>query len=171
MATLNVSDLNRQGKVFVGANSQAANHIAVTTAMTGLILWNPPSSNRKLVLIDWGFLYTTAPGGINQVGLAIGTATTTLPTSVTLADNVATAADGSGNVGQGVVYKAATLAAAPKAYRWMHNTMATSSSGVSVNVDRVDGSIILAPGATVCTTVVQATAAGMAHFTWAELPL
>lgn len=173
MATLNVSDLNRQGKVFVGANVSAKSVIAVTTAMTGLILWNPPSSNRKLVLIDAGFVWTTVPGAVHNLGIAVAAATTVLPTSLTVSGRSAVAADGSGNVGQGVTYDAATLTAAPVAQRWFGG--AAWASGANVGpyqaIDRIDGSIILVPGATAALTVVTTTAVGMGHFTWAELPV
>src|SRR5438552_10021519 len=108
MATLNVSDLNRQGKVFVGANVSAKSVIAVAAAMTGLVLWNPPSSNKKLVLVDVGFAYTTVPGALHNLGIAVMVANNALPTSLTVAGRSAIAADGSGNVGQGVVWDAAT---------------------------------------------------------------
>ena len=173
MATLNVSDLNRQGKVFVGGNVSAKSVIAVTAAMTGLILWNPPSSNRKLVLIDAGFVWTTVPGAVHNLGVAVLAATTVLPTSLTVSGRSAIAADGSGNVGQGVTYDAATLNAAPVAQRWFSGAAWGSSVGVSPYqaIDRIDGSIILVPGATAALTVVTTTAVGMGHFTWAELPV
>lgn len=172
MATLNVADLNRQGKVFVGANVSAKSHIAVTTSMTGLILWNPPSSNRKVILIDWTFAYTTAPAAVHNVGLALAASTTVLPTSLTVAGRSATSADGAGNIPQAVVWDAATLVAAPVAVRWPFGSAFGSSVALNPTqfVDRVDGSIILVPGAAVMTTVVTTTAVGMASFTWAEVP-
>lgn len=171
MATLNVSDLNRQGKVFVAANVSAKSHIAVAAAMTGLIVWNPPGSGVKLVMVDVGFAYTTAPAAIHNIGLAMMTANQTLPTSLTVAGRSATAADGSGNVPKAIAWDAATLPAAPVAVRWMWGTMATGSVGFAGMSERLDGSLVVVPGAAICTTVVTTTAAGMAHFTWAEVPV
>ncbi len=171
MATLNVSDLNRQGKVFTAANVSAKNHIAVTTAMTGLILYNPWGSNVKLVLIDVGFVYTTAPAALHNLGLAMMTANTTVPTSLTAAGSPSSAADGSGNVGKGIAWDTATLPAAPVARRWNFGVLGTGSVQPTQFMDRVDGSLIVVPGAAVCTTVVTTTAIGMAHMTWAELPV
>lgn len=171
MATLNVADLNRQGRVFVAANVSAKNHIAVTTVMTGLILWNPPSSRVKVVMIDWGFVYTTAPAAVHNLGLAQATATTVLPTSLTPAGRTATSADGSGNVGQAVAYDAATLNAAPVAVRWSFGLSTAAASVVEGFNDRLDGSLVLVPGAALTTAVVTTTAVGMASFTWAEIPL
>lgn len=169
MATLNVSDLNRQGKVFVGANVSAKSVIAVTTSMTGLILWNPPSSNKKLILIDTGFVYTTVPAALHNLGVAVMVANQVLPTSLTVAGRSAIAADGSGNIGQGIVWDAATLPAAPVAVRWFDGTLATGAVGNYQANDRIDGSLILVPGAAACLTVVTTTAVGMGHFTWAEV--
>jgi hypothetical protein len=168
MASIDVSALNRQGKVFVGANVSAKSVIAVTTAMTGLILWNPPSSNKKLILIDFGFVWTTVPGAVHNIGLAVQSATTVLPTTLTVAGRSATAADGSGNVGAGIVWDAATVVT-PVAVRWFNGTLATGGVGNYQANDRVDGSVVVVPGAAVMLTVVTTTAVGMGHFTWAEV--
>ena len=118
MATLNAADLNRQGKAFVGANVSAKSVIAVTAAMTGLILWNPAGSNKKLVLVDVGFVYTTVPAALHNIGIAVQNANNTAPATVTVAGRSAVSADGSNNTGVGIVYDAATLAAAPVAVGW-----------------------------------------------------
>ncbi len=172
MASIDVASLNRQGKVFVGANVSAKSVIAVTAAMTGLILWNPPSSNKKLVLIDAGFVWTTVPAAVHNLGIAVQAATVVLPTSLTVAGRSATAADGSGNIGAGVVWDAATIVA-PIAVRWFSGAAWGTSVGVSPYqaVDRIDGSIVLVPGAAAALTVVTTTAVGMGHFTWAEFNL
>jgi hypothetical protein len=168
MATLNVADLNRQGKVFVGANVSAKSVIAVTAAMTGLILWNPTGSGKKLVLVDLGFAYTTAPAALHNIGVAMMTASQVLPTSLTVAGRSAIAADGSGAIPAGIVWDAATLPAAPVAVRWFNGTLATGGVGNYQANDRVDGSLVVVPGAALCLTVVTTTAIGMGHFTWAE---
>ncbi len=171
MATLNVADLNRQGKVFVAANVSAKSVIAVTTSMTGLIVWNPPGSGVKLVMIDAGFAYTTAPAALHNIGIAMMTSNNAVPTSLTVSGRSATAADGSGNVGKAVAWDAATLPAAPVAVRWMWGTMATGSVGFAGMSERLDGSLVVAPGAAICLTVVTTTAVGMGSFTWAEVPV
>ncbi len=166
MATLNTADMNRQGKVFVGANVSVKSVIAVTAAMTGLILWNPPSSTKKLVLIDAGFSWTTAPGAVHNLGIGVLNSTTVLPTSVTVSGRSAIAADGSGNVGQGITYDAATLAAAPVAVRWFGGA-ATGVSAYQLQ-DRPEGAIVLVPGATACLIGLTTTLLGVGSFTWAE---
>ncbi len=170
MATLNVADLNRQGRVFTGANVSAKSVIAVTAAMTGLILWNPPGSNKKLILVDAGFVYTTAPGAIHNLGIGVMAANNTLPTSLTAAGSPSTSADGAGSPAVGIVWDAATLPVAPVARRWFNGTLATGGVGNYQANDRIDGSIILVAGAAACLIVVTTTAVGMGHFTWAEVP-
>ncbi len=170
MATLNVSDLNRQGKVFTGANVSAKNVVAVSTTATGLILWNPPGSTKKFILIDTGFVYTTAPAALHNLGVAIMAASNVLPTGLTVAGSPAACADGSGITGSGIVWDAATLPVAPVARRWFAGTYATGSTSPYQANDRIDGSLILVPGAAAVLTVVTTTAVGMGHFTWAEVP-
>ncbi len=170
MATLNVADLNRNGRVFTGANVSAKSVIAVTASMTGLILWNPMGSGKKLVLVDAGFSYTTAPAALHNIGIALMVATNAIPTSLTVAGSPASSADGAGVAGVGIVWDAATLPVAPVARRWMWGTMATGSVGFAQMSERLDGSLILVPGAAACLTVVTTTAVGMGSFTWAEVP-
>lgn len=170
MATLNVADLNRQGKVFTGANVSAKSVIAVTTSMTGLILYNPNGSGVKLVLVDAGFVYTTAPAALHNVGIAIMATNITAPSSLTVAGSPAASADGAGTVGKGIVWDAATLPAAPVARRWFNGTLATGGTNNYNGETRIDGSLILVPGSAACLTVVTTTAVGMGHFTWAEVP-
>lgn len=177
MATLNVADLNRQGKVFTAANTSAKSVIAVTTAMTGLILYNPPGSGVKAILIDAGFVWTTAPAAVHNIGIALAIPHPTAPSSLTVAGSPAKAADGSDRSGAVIAYDAATLPVAPVARRWFLNGLfqSTTAAGVTLaantSTERIDGSLILVPGAVACLTVVTTTAVGMGHFTWAEVPV
>ena len=171
MATLNVADLNRQGKVYVGANVSAKSVVAVSTTATGLILYNPFGSGRKLALVDAGFVYTTATAALHNLGMAVMPTSQTVPTGLTVAGRSAIAADGSGGTGVGIVWDAATLPVAPVAVRWFGGTNATGSSSMYQFNDRIDGSIVLVPGSALVLTVVTTTAIGMGHFTWAEYPV
>lgn len=170
MATLNVADLNRQGKLFVGANVSAKSVVAVSTTATGLILWNPVGSGRKLVLVDAGWSWTTVPGALHNIGIAVAPASQVLPTSLTVSGRSAIAADGSGNIGVGITWDAATLPVAPVAVRWFAG--AAWVSGASVGPyqisERIDGSIVLVPGAVAVLAALTTTAIGVGHFTWAE---
>ena len=171
MATLNVSDLNRQGKVFTAANVSAKSVIAVTTSMTGLIIYNPVGSNVKAVLIDVGFVYTTAPAALHNIGVAVMNYHPSAPGTLTVAGSPAQSADGSGKAGSVVAWDAAALPVAPVARRWFNGTLATGGVGNYMANDRIDGSLVLIPGTAACLTVVTTTAVGMGHFTWAEVPV
>lgn len=173
MATLNVADLNRQGKVFTAANVSAKSVIAVTTAMTGLIIYNPAGSGKKLVLIDVGWVWTTVPGAVHNMGIAMTLTNAVAPVTVTAAGSPAQAADGSGAAATAIAYDAATFGVAPVARRWISGASWGTSVGVSPYqaINRLDGSLVVAPGASAMLTVVTTTAVGMGSFTWAEVPV
>ena len=177
MATLNTADLNRQGKVFVAANVSAKSVIAVTTAMTGVLLYNPAGSNKKLIIIDGGFVWTTAPGAVHNIGWALATPVQVGqggPTSLTAIGSGVLAADGSGAANNAVAraYDAATIVTAGVPVRWFMGATWGSSVGVSpyTSRDEVEGALVVVPGAAVMFTVVTTTAVGMGSMTWAEVP-
>jgi hypothetical protein len=172
MSNLDVAGYNRKGQVFVAANTSAKSVIAVTTAMTGVILYNPAGSNKKLVIVDAGWVYTTAPGALHNLGLAIAAPNTTVPSSLTTIGSGVLAADGSGNAGASMAraFDAATLPIAPVPVRWFGGAIATGGTNTYQIQDHVDGSIILVPGAVLTFTVVTTTAVGMGSLTWIEVP-
>ncbi len=170
MATINVSDLNRQGKVFVAANVSTKNFVAVSTTATGLMVYNPFGSGVKVVLIDASFQYVTGPTAVTQVGIAVMNSNTAVPTSLTVSGRSAVAADGSGNVPKAIAWDAATLPAAPVAVRWSFGSCGTAVTTAAL-VDRIDGSIILVPGALAILCGLTTTAAGVGAFTWTEVPV
>lgn len=172
MATLNVSDLNRQGKVFNAANVSAKTMSTVSTTATGLIIYNPMGSGVKVVLIDCGFAWTTVPAAIHKLGIGVMASSPTVPTSLTAAGAPAAAADGSGNTGRALAYDAATLPVAPVARRWFGGAAwITGGAGEApyMMTERIDGSIILVPGAAAQIISETTAAVGVAHFTWAEV--
>jgi hypothetical protein len=172
MATLNVSDLNRQGKVFTAANVSAKSIVAVSTTATGLMVYNPNGSGVNLVLIDMGWAFTTAPAAVVQVGVALMPTNPAVPTSLTVAGSPAADAGGRGQVGAGVAWDAATLPVAPVARRWSLSADFESAVGsplVSCN-DRIDGSLIVVPGALAIICALTTTGVGVGSLTWAEIP-
>ncbi len=173
MATINVADLNRQGKVFTAANVSAKTVSVVGTAMTGLVVYNPVSSGKKLVLLDVGFTWTTAPVAVHQLGIGVMNSSSTAPSSLTASGSPAQSADGTGFVGAGIAWDTATLPVAPTARRWFGGSIYASAAGNSpyMMADRVDGSIIIAPGAAMCIIALTTAASGAGHMTWAEYPV
>lgn len=172
MSNIDTAGFNRKGQLFVAANVSAKSVIAVTTSMTGVILYNPVGSGKKLIVTSVGFVYTTAPAALHNMGLALGAASVVVPTSVTAIGSGVLAADGSGGSGASVakVYDAATLPAAPVAVRWFGGVVATGSVSPYQFNDKVDGELAVVPGATLSFTVVTTTAVGMGSIAWFEVP-
>lgn len=176
MSNIALADYNRAGQMFTGANVSGKSVIAVTTSMTGLILYNPVNSGKKLLLTHAGFVWTTAPAAVHNIGIAIMKANAAAPTSLTPAGNSAQALDGSASVGVGICYDAATLPTAPVAVRWIGGNLYQAASAVGTTiagyqiVDYIDGGIALVPGSAACLTVVTTTAVGMGSFNWVEVP-
>jgi hypothetical protein len=172
MSTLNVADYNRLGQVYCVANVAAKNHIAVNATQTGLSVFNPFGSGKKLIIVDWGFVWTTVPAAVHQVGLGMVKGQYSIPTSITAL--TIKPADGRGITCNSVAIAADTLVylAAPVAIRWGTGAAYGDSTGVSPynSQDQIDGSIVCVPGSGVCTIGLTTTAAGMASFTWIEVP-
>lgn len=164
---------SRLGQVYSAANVSAKSVIAVTTAMTGVIIYNPLGSTKNLLLIDAGFAWTTAPAAVHNLGIAIGPSAAT-PTSLTAIGSGVKCLNGQGNASTSITgaYDAATFAAAPVACRWIGGAVYGSGVGESPYrlLDNTDGAIMLTPGSFACLTVVTTTAVGVGHMTWVELP-
>jgi len=172
MATINVADLNRQGKVFTAANAAAATLSVVGTAMTGLALYNPPGSNVKLILLEAGFAWVTVPAAQQTIGVAMTVPHSTAPSSPTA--GTVYAADGSATGGKALAYTALTVPVAPVVRQWIRGVI-WFTSGVSVQSHeastRLDGNLIVVPGATVHLAALTTAPSGVGHFVWAELPM
>ena len=173
MSTLNVADYNRMGQVFCAANVAAKNHIAAATTQTGLSIFNPYGSGVKLIIVDWGFVWTSVPAAVHNVGLGMVKGETALPTSITQV--VIKPADGSavGSRSRAIAADTLVYATAPVAIRWSRGAAYGTSVAVSPYEaqDKVDGALVCIPGSGVCTIAITTTAAGMASFTWIEVPI
>ena len=163
---------NRKGQLFVAANVSAKSVIAVTTVMTGVILYNPAGSGKVALIKDAGFVWTTAPAAVHNVGLALAAPHPTVPASLTAIGSGVLLANGTGNAGTAVcrAYDAATLPVAPVAVRWFLGAAYGSGVGESPfpAIDYVDGAVALVPGAVMTFAAVTTTAVGMGSVTWAE---
>ena len=174
MSNIDLASYNRQGKLFVAANVAAKSVIAVTTAMTGVILHNPAGSNKKILIVDAGWVWTTVPGAVHNIGLALAAPNATAPASLTAIGSWVLAADGSGasTAAVGRAYDAATLAVAPVIVRWLGGAAWGTTVGVSPFAihDYIDGALALVPGATLTFAAVTTTAVGMGSVSWVEVP-
>ena len=173
MASFDVASYNRLGQVFSAANVSAKSVIAVTAAMTGVILYNPPGSGKKLVVINGGFAWTTVAAAAHNLGWGLMTKNDALPTSLTAIGSGVLSADGSGAASNAVgrAYDAATLPAAPIAVRWFGGSAYSTGAGIGpyqLN-DAIDGALILVPGSALAMIAVTTTAVGLGSVTWAEV--
>ena len=173
MSNIDLASYNRQGKLFVAANVSAKSVIAVTTAMTGLILHNPTGSGKKLLIVDAAFVWTTAPSAVEQVGIALAAPNATAPATLTVIGSGVLNADGSGAATSAVgrAYDAATLPVAPVAVRWFGGAAGAAALGPTAPHDYIDGAIALVPGATLTFATVTDTAVGMGSISWVEVPV
>ncbi len=172
---MDLTSYNRLGQVFTAANVSAKSVIAVTTSMTGLILFNPPGSGKNLLIADVGFVWTTAPAAVHNLGFATSFQGQVALSGTTAAGSAVRQSNGSGNAGNSVTqaYVAVTVATAPVACRWFGGGVYGSGVGESpyMMIDKTDGAVMLVPGAIGCLTVVTTTAVGMASITWIEVPV
>ncbi len=175
MSNLDVASFNRKGQVFTAANVSAKSVIAVTTAMTGVILSNPFGSGKKFIVVNGGFSWTTVPGAVHNLGWGMVASVALGPTSLTTIGSGVLAADGSGGAGAsfGKAYDAATFVTAPVAVRWFGGAAWGTSVGVSPYQisDEPDGALIVAPGASLCMIALTTTAVGVGSVTWIEVPV
>lgn len=177
MSNLDIRAFNANHQLFGAANVSAKSVIAVTTGMTGLLLYNPNGSGKDAFLVEAGFVWTTAPAAVHNIGIAVAPPNVTAPSSLTASGSPAASLDGL--VSQsGVVkaYDAATVPVAPIAMHWFGGNLYQAASAVGTTiagyqmVTQLDGKIKLAPGSVACLTVVTTTAVGMGHFSWIEVP-
>lgn len=173
MSNLDRLAYNRNGQLFTAANVSAKSVIAVTAAMTGVILYNPPGSTKILFVVDAAWAWTTAPAAVHNLGLAVMAPSIVVPTSVTAIGSGVLSGLGTGNAGASVAraYDAATLAAAPVMHRINFGAAYGSGVGESPHalIDYVDGALAVQPGGAVCFAAVTTTAVGLGSISWIEL--
>lgn len=157
------------GRVFSAASSAAvATTAAAATTWTGLGVANPTGSGKNIILLEfsWGLsvvgpdegilgLMTATDGGF-AAAVTVRCAKFGAGTSIAYADDGATIVS---PVLERVVSTYGTGAI-------------TTWQGAPAQVYNIDGSIILAPGRSVCTyTTTACTAAFQFSFLWEEVPV
>lgn len=170
---MDISNYSRIGQAFAAANVSAKSVIAVTTAMTGLILLNPFGSGKIAVVASVNFVWTTVPAAMHQIGIAVQNVGSAGLSSLTAIGSGVQSADGLATRGASVcqAYDAATFATAPVAIRWCGAALyssAVAQQAYSIR-DDVDGAISLRPGTALALTTVTTTAVGMGSISWFEV--
>ena len=165
------------GDAYHAASTGAVTVSTVSTTITGLVLHNPPTSTVDLVVRDFTFAPSSAPGA-SIVGLNISAVleTTTL-SSVTamVIHNAYSQGSGieftptGGRDSQGLVSSAATAATAPVWFRAMSGVVASTTLNPTRYVAELNGSLILPPGAFCALGYLTTAVLGLAGVSWAEV--
>ena len=173
--SFDIYDYNRQGKAFVAANTAAVALTAVSVTTTGLIVFNPIGSGKKLVFTDWGYASSAVGTGVGNLGIALMPANVTAVTNTT--PIVVQAADGSGAGTQSVARASSsvTLPAAGVAVKWLGGNIwvtgvSTGDAPYQWGGD-LNGSLIVVPGAAIHFTIVTTVMTGLGSFSWVEIPV
>ena len=173
MANIDRLSYNRAGQLFTASNVAAKSVVAVSTTATGVILYNPVGSNKVLAIVDAGWAWTTFPGGVHNIGMAIMAPNVTTPTGLTAIGSGVLSGSGSGNAAGSVAraYDAATLPAAPVMQRISFGAAWGSSVGVSPHclIDYIDGALMVQPGGALAFAAVTTTAIGLGSISWIEI--
>lgn len=170
MPTLDVATPNRLGQVFQACNAAGVILTVVGTVVTGFILSNPYGSGKKLVLVDAAFVPTTVPAATYALGIATGfspvAVTHTTPVSVYAGDGTGVA-----NTSVAKVDSSATLPVASVLQRLNGYAPTTPATAGGLSwLDRIEGTLILAPGAYAHFTFVGTAPTGIGAMSWVEVP-
>lgn len=175
MSNIDTIGYGKTGRIFAAANVSAKIVTVVGTAMTGLILYNPPGSDKYLSIMRASYSMTTALASISSLGLAIATAQPVIPASTTVGSASIKCANGGPNNSVAQVYDVATLAVAPVAVSWFAGQdWVTGGTGQSPYswVNAVEGELGLVPGAAICFCMIGATGpTGMGAIKYIEIDL
>lgn len=159
-----------RGNQFIVANQAAqAVSVALATAYTGLLLCNPVSSGKNLVLQKVGIALTVAPAAIAALGILVGFNGTTNVTHTTTNTSLRNAFLG-GAAPVALVDNAATLPTAPTlAMPLMGGFTAAALPSTGPSLVDLEGCIILPPGGYAGIYSLTAVT-GLFGFGWEEVP-
>src|SRR5436853_4378461 len=157
-----------RGNVFVASNNAgSAIPTALAAACTGLILTNPPTSGKNLVLLECA-VASTAPA-IGQVSTIVLAYTGSLGTNVvhTTPLTITNALLGSPIKSVALADSSATLPSVPYVVRAITSMTGSAQSAK----DLIDGALILAPGSAIATFSLTVATTAVTHMIWEEIPL
>ncbi len=170
MSNLAIADYSRLGQTFFACNQANKATTALSTTATGLILYNPWGSGKKLIIADARFAFSAVPTAAGAVMLAMGNAPSQAATPAGTADSV-WCADGSGLAANaaGKVFTIATtnvvnVYVAPLA------VASTTTSSVAL-ADLPEGGIVVVPGNYIMFSHITTVATGIGSFLWVEVPV
>lgn len=158
------------GDIFYAANQTATTwSVALNTTHTGLVVYNPVTSNKNIVIIKVGFALSVAPVGIASIGLFGGYSGTGILTHTTPLTPASTTIGRP--TGYGGADAAATLVGTPT---WLMPMMGGFTAGAlpstSMSVVDIGGSIIVPPGA-YCGIGALTAVVGFGAIFWKEISI
>lgn len=159
------------GNVYHSADTVAVTLTAINATLTGLLLYNPPTSSKLLVVKEFRFVASTDPG-ISLWGLEVFPAVSSTALSSTTANTIVNAKVQGTDVatGEGQCFAAATVPAAPVRLQPMGGQLsdaaASGPDGQSINLM---GSLIIPAGMGVSLGFLTTAAVGLASVSWAEI--
>jgi len=172
MSNIDRASYNRLGQLFTAANQAAATVTLINTSTaTGLIVYNPWGSGKKLVLCDACFTYTTAPTAIATPWLAMSIKPSAVPLSgLTAVDVYASNGSGVSSIAAGKAASAATTPVLPVYTQQLGNALVTvaGTSPATWQV-QLDGSLILVPGSFIQISYIGQAPVGQGSMSWIEV--
>jgi len=134
-----------EGNVYTASNATAATwSVALATTYTGLVVSNPSTSGKNLIILKASFALSVAPAAIASIGLFTGysTSAVTHTTPVTPINCLV-----GGALGTATADVSATLPVAPTwAMQMMGGFTAGALPSTTPSVIDVDGAIVVKPG-------------------------
>lgn len=168
MSNLDVAAYNRAGQLFAACNQANKATTALSTTATGLILYNPWGSGKKLVIVDARFAFSAVPTAAGAVMLSMGNTPSAAAVPAGTAD-VIWGADGSGVTTKSVA-RVFTIATTNVVNVYIMPLTTASSTTSSVHAAAIpEGGIIVAPGNYIMFSHVTTVATGIGSFLWAEV--
>jgi hypothetical protein len=160
----------REGRMFVAANQAAvALTAAMATTYTGLVLANPSTSNKDLIMHRFGFSFSVAVPTATVIGLMTGIGTSGIVSAITPRNRLM-----GGAASVGIVDDGATLPGTPVLEQVFAQagTLATTGTQVGPVTDiDLDGSLIVTPGNFVAVySFAACTASFIGSLMWEEVP-
>ena len=165
-------EATKNGEVYVVANQAVVALTALyATPYTGLLIANPPSSNKNLVMLRFGYTFTVlAPTNPSWIGLMVGSAPTTALVSTIDTRNRFKG----GAAGVGIALDAAVLTGGIPVLEQVFGEYGTGGTNLfttgPISEIELEGSLVLTPGYYVAACSFAAnTACAAFSFMWQEV--
>jgi len=167
-------DQTRKGNVYHSHNTTAGAVTVLSATCTGLVIENPYSSGKNLVIARMSFTGSTL-AGIAEMGVAVSSSVETSPSSTVTAAVIHNGRVSGSNYNNGVgrSYSIATLASTPVWFRPLASLRqsggtAADNATPALSVE-FDGTVLVAPGTYICFSTLTAARTGLCSITWAEI--